>query len=586
MRAMVNLVFQKAFLSFRKSGPRLYGFSSWAGFCLIVTLLLGFCLVRAVLATRECLWPIGWDLLRDVSMGQVMLDGRYPEDPILLNETLWYNPLTGAILAFGHLISGLSMPRVGVLIGPFLNLLAPLGFTVAAAYFFGRAAALAGLCMVLFGRDPAVSIWVTFSYSPWVTASLYAAGLMLFLFFVYYNAFQRQSCPGYIAAGMLLGVVFMAHTAPAIVAGGAMLLHLVWEEGGSVWARLARRRNACPPGRLEPIGTWRPVFLFSLLLLVAFLASLPYTGSILWNYQFQVCNPAPSLFALDYVLLEQLPDRIGDALNWPNGFALIGFLTVLCRRNRADRFVLCWTLTVSLLLIQHYLWQLLENHYGVRVPGLVPGHHGTIHMTAVRAVFFGAGIAFAGNFVARGIGRLCQVWGGSPSPRSFSALSKTAKTALACAAGVLLYLGHPLMTHPDFQRPDMNLYARYHQRGIPIYEWILEHTDPDAVFICNDDEIAMTIVMPAARKLLFPPYIYSNPFVDPGPLSYHDRLLREAAKGDDAEVFCTERSKYSNVYMILREEEFGASIAESAPLFSEVFRTGGLVLLEARSCRE
>jgi len=237
-------------------------------------------------------------------------------------------------------------------------------------------------------------------------------------------------------------------------------------------------------------------------------------------------------------------------------------------------------------LVQHYLWQLLESHYDIRIAGIVPGHHGSIHLTAVRAVLFGVGIVSAGGFLARIACHFRSIFGGALSPGSFSVLLQTTRFAAACIAGIFLYSAHPLTTHPDFQQPDMTLYHKYHQRGIPMYEWIMKHTAPDAVFMCNEDDIAMRIVMPAARKLLFPPYIYSNPFVDPGPLSYHNRLLVESVADNNASAFCEEKSNYSDVYLILREEELAAASAAHTHLFLEVFRGEGLVLLEARPCEE
>lgn len=568
-----------------ESSPGPFHALSCVLYCLLVAALLGFALTRAILATHECLWPIGWDLLRDVGMGQTLVEGRYPEDPILLGETLWYNPLTGAILALGNILSGISMPRLGVLLGPWVNLLAPLGFVILVTLLFGRAAGLAGVCIVLFGKSATVPIWVHFWYSPWLFPSLYGAGIMLLVFAVYYKALERHSYAGHAGAGLLLGLAFMAHTAPAVVAGGALLLCSTWE----VLHLLAARRRDRDRGEIEEAVVRGKVLqvaaAFGLLLAVAFLTSLPYTGSILWNYQFQVQSPSPSLFALDYVLLEQLPDRFVEAMNWRNAFAVLGVLALLYRRDRAARLGLCWALAVVLLFVQHYLWQLLERRFTVLVPGIVPGHHWSIHLTAVRAMLFGVGVAAAGGLTADAVRRLRSiVFRSGPVPRLFPAFRRVAGFAAACVAGLLLYAMNPLTTHLDFQKPDMTLYHEYHQRGMPLYEWILENTPPDAVFICHEDELAVTIVMPAARKLLFPPYIYCNPFVDPGPLSYVNRILMEPAMAGDAATFCAERQKYSAVYMIMREEALVGPPAPFNALFEEVYRAERLVLFAARPC--
>ena len=72
--------------------------------------------------------------------------------------------------------------------------------------------------------------------------------------------------------------------------------------------------------------------------------------------------------------------------------------------------------------------------------------------------------------------------------------------------------------------------------------------------------------------------------MDPGPLSYPQRLLVESVSNKDAVAFCTERNKYANVYMILREADLSSVSSSPTILFSEVFRAEGLVLFEARPC--
>lgn len=553
-------------------------------FCLIVAGMLGFSLVRAVGATIQVEWPPEWDILRDFGTAQSFLEGRYPEDPILAGKTLWYNPLTGAMLALFHLVSGISVPRLGILLGPYLNLLTPLGFVVLLACLFGRSAALAGLCVVLYAKTPASPFWVQLSYSPWLMAPLYAPGLMFLALAAFFFAVRRRSAAGHVLAGGLLGITFMAHTAPAVTAGGTMLLLCIFE-AVRLW------RNS-PAGK-EDGGSGGPgnageavvvVRQFALLLLTAFIVSLPYTWSILWNYGFRVRNPYPSLFAVDYVLLERLPARLLEGMNWRNGFALLGFLVLLRRRDLPSLVVLLWTVTVALFMAQHYAVQSLVEWNNTLLPGFAPGHHWAIQWSAARAALFAVGITAAGSGAAS---LLCRLWNRSfktVPERSFRAARGVGAFVAACLAGGLLYFAHPLTTRMDFQQPDLAGYRQFHGRHIPMYEWILKNTPPDAVFLCREDSVAMTVVMPAARKLMFPMLIYSNPFVDTGPLGHDNAKVYDALQRADRDAFCGEASRYAALYLLLKEEEAPVSAEDSLPFFTEVHRAGGLVALKAEAC--
>lgn len=550
------------------------------GFCLLVAGLLAFSLVRAIGATIQTQWPPEWDVLRDFGTAQVILEGRYPEDPILVGKTLWYNPLTGAILALAHLVSGLPVARLGILLGPYLNLVTPLGFVVLLALLFGRPAALAGMCLVLFGKNPANPFWVQLCYAPWLMAPLYASGLMFLTLAVFYRAFSRGSTTGHVFAGGLLGITFMAHTAPAIVAGGTMLLFCIVQALFPGCTSSLPAKDAAFGDGKNRRAAFQLLGRFLLLLLAAFVISLPYTWSILWKYGFHVRNPYPSLFAVDYVLLDQLPARLHEALNWRNGFAVLGLGVLSYRRDMPSRLVLCWTVTAALLMVQHYGVQALAEWNNVLLPGFAPGHHWAIHWSAARAALFAVGVAAAGAGAVFLLGHILP----AVSDAFLMKACRAGASAAACLAGGFLYVSHPLTTRADFQEPDMAGYRQFHEQYIPVYEWVLNNTPPESVFLCRDDSVAMTVVMPAARKLLFPMLIYSNPFVDIGPLAQENGKVYDAIKQGDRDAFCAEAARYAGLYMLLKEQEAASPENNPVPFFAEVYRSGGLVVLKAMSC--
>ena len=141
-----------------------------------VLVMIGYCLVIALRTTAGVQWPYEWDAFRDIGAAQTMLDGRYPEDPILSGKTLWYNPLTAACDAVFSAATGVPLPRGYVLLGPWLQLLAPAGFFVLVWVLFGRWTAVLALAAFLFGKTDIIPAWNCASYSPWLLAPGFAQG--------------------------------------------------------------------------------------------------------------------------------------------------------------------------------------------------------------------------------------------------------------------------------------------------------------------------------------------------------------------------------------------------------------------------
>src|SRR4051812_3998909 len=50
--------------------------------------------------------PVGQDAFRDAAQAQTIADGGWQSDQFFLGERLWYNPLTPALVAAMHKVSG------------------------------------------------------------------------------------------------------------------------------------------------------------------------------------------------------------------------------------------------------------------------------------------------------------------------------------------------------------------------------------------------------------------------------------------------------------------------------------------------
>lgn len=530
----------------------------------VVGVLLAWSLVLAFSTVQPCPVSRDWDVMRDVSIAQSILDGRYPEDPVLRGEISWYNPLTGLVLLALHYVTGMPLMRLSVVAGPFLNLLAPAGFYVLAAALFGRAAALAGLCLVLFGKEGALPLW-TCAYSPWLLASVYSLGLLFLTLAAFVKALRGGSTGLFCLTGLMLGIAFLGHTAPAIIAGGVMLLLTLWECGR---LRFVERQSG-DAGRL--------LFRFLAVLVVAFFVSLPYTGPILWRYQFQVLNPWPSLYASQNMELQNLAARIQEAVSLRNGLALFGAVMLLRWRRRLEvKLMACWVVVVGALVVQHYVWQALRLN-GVVLPALVPGHHAGIHLSAVRTVLFGVGVASLGELGGMAAARLLRRMTGKPARDRVWRLAGAAAAVVCCGAG--LYWSNPYGERVDFKPPAGTAYHDLYVRYLPMYEWIRENIPPEAVFLCPKENLGIQVVMPAARKLVNPMLLYSNPYVDRGKLTLRQDAILKALVNGDGKSLCDEAGSYPGLFLLLEEP-----VDKKPPFSTELHGAGGTVLYEVHPC--
>ncbi len=509
--------------------------------------------------------PREWDVLRDISIAQSLEDGAYPEDPSLSGEVSWYNPLTGMLLASVRSLNGQSLMRIAVMAGPFVNILAPAAFYLLVALLFGHSAALAGLCLFLFGKEGTSPSHWTCAYTPWLLAPVYSTGLLFLTLALFKKALEKKTAGYFIMAGLLLGITFLAHTAPAVIAGATMTLLTIVEMYRAV------RRDGLP-GEARRLAAC----LF-MSLCIAFFVSLPYTGPILWRYQFQVRNPWPSLYASQNVELQNLTEQIWNSCSLRNLIALLGIVGLFPGRSRLEvRLLTCWCLVVCTLMVQQYVWQALRLN-GIILPSIVPGHHAAIHLAAVRNVLFGTGILFLGKWVYRFFACTTSRIKTSGSVRL--SLESFCIWTMAALAGLCLYVANPYSRRVDFQPPGGTAHHDLYERHVPMYEWIRDNIPPEAVILCPDETLGINVVMPSGRKLVNPMLLYFNPYVDRGPKTLRQEALLDALNTGNKAALCEQSKDYSMLLLLLDEP-----VDKTPPFSTELHRAGGSVLFEIHTC--
>src|SRR5580692_9554213 len=99
--------------------------------------LIALAFILAVRATVGLEWPCEDDFFRDMGGAQAILDGYAGSDPAYLGEVAWFNPLQPTLFALLTLVTGLPLHVAYARLGPFVNLLGPIGFFLLARQLMG-----------------------------------------------------------------------------------------------------------------------------------------------------------------------------------------------------------------------------------------------------------------------------------------------------------------------------------------------------------------------------------------------------------------------------------------------------------------
>lgn len=494
-----------------------------AGFAagLLLLVLCGWAL-RAALARADTLaWPFFHDAWRDVGAAQGMLDGRYPEDPVVLGAVLWYNPLTAAITALWAWATGLSAGAANVAAGPWVNLLIPLGLFLLVRVAVGAWAAAGAVLMLVAGNalHERMGAWVsTLTYSPWLWAPPLGQALLFFSLALFVLELRHPSIARQVALGVAWGLTFMAHTSPAVVFGLVYVAVRLW----------GAYRPTGPHGEKHRLRA------FALPMVVAFVSSLPYTGPILWHYQFRMKNPLPTKYVDAIMSVEQLPSLLSNACTLSTLVAVFGLVWLwrAHRHHAAARVLLLWSGVVWALLAQFYLGLLLKSLTGWNLPQLVPGHHHLMGLGGIKAALFGIGLY---SLVA------CL------APRMAAARVAGQLAALAVTAALLLPAYAKVL---DFFTPhDFGWHTNSFDDRRKCVDWIVAHCPPDSVFLC-DEQHSIRLVLPSGRKAVQNLDIFSNPYVPYEPRVQGKSALYRALRNRDWDAFHAEAAPYHVTHLL------------------------------------
>jgi hypothetical protein len=443
--------------------------------------------------TRDLEWPlaVGGVQYREMASAQTLLDQGYGVDATYRGEYPWYNPLAPMLIAAISRVSGQPVRVIVARSGPYVNLLSPVAFFLLVSVLAGSWAGLAATAAFLFiSGNPPFEAFEAATFTPWFLANFLAQGILYVGLIACYRATPATRWPWHVVVGVLLGLTFLTHTAPALLFGLVVVLMALSDVLGAGGLRPLR-------GTLISLG-------------VALIVSLPLLYPVGWGYGFHVINRYPGESPWQRLDLNDVFRLLVDLTTVPWLLAAAGLCVYFIsrRRERAARLLAAWTASVGLLLGIHYA-RLVLRKLGLSLPSIVPAYHFLFYLHAVACVGFGIGVAMLANLGARLALRGLPVLPGGVSLQG--GLSRGLVVAITGLAIVLAY--------PNYlRRGDLVRYRALGQRLHPylseeLFEWIRRSTANDDVFLCTN-EMSLYMVPAAGRKVVSTDPAFSSPYLN------------------------------------------------------------------------
>jgi hypothetical protein len=471
-------------------------------------------LSRGIQTTADLNWPSDPDHMRDIAHAQTIQDGSFTADAAYLGERVWYNPLVPTLLA--ALSSVLDVP-INVLHtrgGAYLNLAAPIAFYAMAVALLGAPSALAALyAFLMLSREPS---WLTATYSPWLFTANFVQALFYTGVLAYLRAYRRCDWTSHVITGVVLGLTFLGHTAPALLLG-AMI-------GTATIYRIVR----------EADERRRPLWHLLVVITIAAGIAAPLLLSIVGHYQLRVKNPVPSSWLDDSLQLDRWRSLLVANLARPvvNALIVIAVARLLMappRRAGTRLLITAWIgASATLLLWTAYAPQVPATSW---IPGIVPAHHFLVYVRASEALLFGHGVWICASLAARFV--LAQAWVGN-----WAKPPQVARWLAIIAVALLVLWSRPSQDKQyDFStlRP-ASLQTYRDAEARQVFAWLRNHSEPSAVFLTAENS-GLSMISVAGRKAISLPRFFSNPYVDYESRSEARRQMWESLEAGDCAAF-------------------------------------------------
>jgi len=460
--------------------------------------ILGIAFFQCYRVSHDLTWPSDVDQYRDMAYVQGNLDGDFGKDPNFTGRYMWYNPLLTLVETAIVKVSGLPIYVVFVRVGLYLNLLGPIALIFMMLLIGGYRVTLATLLSFLFLASGQLPFFYAPTYSPWVLPLTFAQFFFYLNIIVCYKAFTSQRNIWFFILGMLIGISFLAHTAPAIM----IILIMAFIQYPKIFRSL----------RSKDYFSLRKYILQSIVTFVPFIiASLPLTYYIVGKYHMHYLNRQPSEYVDTIFLLRNFLDMIKSNFSVSFVIAVIGFIWFYRNFRQAliRKIIFGWIVASVFMYLYSTAVATLDNRFDIHLPGAVPSFHFFYYLKALQSVFFGFG------FVA--ISTPIIQWLGKFLPHRSEAQTKNYADVLFVASiftCAIIYFPFYQNRFDFVHNREESIKKENDKDRIEVYHYIMQNIPRDKVILAEDDTTSVFPVMSTGRKMVSMYATFSNPYFE------------------------------------------------------------------------
>ena len=218
------------------------------------------------------------------------------------------------------------------------------------------------------------------TYSPWLfTSNFVQTGFYLGIT-LYNRAVQRNHWRSFLFVGLVLGLTFLGHSAPALILGGIIAFRAVW---------ISMKE---PDRTLSSPRLHETIVQLGIVVGTALVVGLPYVRITGYRYRMHALNPAPINWVFSELELASVLTLIRANLAWPNLVALAGLAFLWARpRDRSASLFTLWLVICLAFAGLSYLSQLASRLDLPRFQ-VVPSIHFLFYIKALVSALFGYGL--------------------------------------------------------------------------------------------------------------------------------------------------------------------------------------------------
>lgn len=504
---------------------------------IVTVLFLIACFCLNYKSVKDVNWGYNIDSYRDIGNIQTLVSDEYGKDPSYLGEYIWYNPLVNWIEAQIVKVSGLPVPVVLSKSGVFLNFFAPVCFFIMLFYLFNVSIAFAATTGFLFFTINDLPGWAVATYSPWLYPSTFSQAFFYIGIILLYRAFLTEKMIWFVSFGILTGICFLSHTAPAFLLVLMMLIFTLPFSAQLLWDKDYKALS----------GYFSKRVIAGLLFI---LFSLPFTYFIVGKYKLQMINTITFEYYDPYFTWFTFFHLLRINLSVSFFIAVIGFFYFQRKIENGypKKIINCWLLLSVVFYIYTSIASVVGLKLKIHLPGIVPVHHFFFYLKGVQAVFYGFGLVF---LFFDGIKWLLK-----RINREQTRFYNSYSNYFAWFVLVIVTLNFPSYSrHYDLTDIDPKVTSFNNQPGLlEAYKWIMNNTSINDVFVCERD-LSDFPLLASGRKMVAVSPTFSNAYLDYNKRDIDRNFILSAIKSPGAEEAFRILNEYKVSYILLKNSD-------------------------------